>query len=245
MKRLAAALVVGLALVAAIASAQVSRQDVDIKAPDAANLRGTYFSPGKDGPALLLLHQCNMDRHAWDELATDLANAGFHVLTVDYRGWGDSDGSGADQEKRRALRANWPGDVDAMFAYLLAQPGVDRSQLAAGGAASCGTTLSSDLAARVPEIKALIELSGGASDTARAYVTRTPALAIFGAAAEGDANAARGTRELVGASRNPHSTLKIYAGEEHGVPMFAKNPDLRPMIVSWLETQLMGAGSSD
>jgi hypothetical protein len=32
--------------------------------------------------------------------------------------------------------------------------------------------------------------------------------------------------------------LKIYAGAEHGVPTFAKNPELEPTIVSWLKTEL-------
>ena len=45
---------------------------IEIKAPDGVNLKGTYVSPGRPGPAVLLLHQCNMDRHAWDSLAQDL-----------------------------------------------------------------------------------------------------------------------------------------------------------------------------
>ncbi|MBV8729942.1 MAG: hypothetical protein JO336_09045, partial [Acidobacteriia bacterium] len=57
---------------------------------------------------------------------------------------------------------------------------------------------------------------------------------------EGDTNAAKGIREAEQASKNPHSTLKIYAGTEHGVPMFAKNAELEPMIVQWLKTQLAG-----
>ena len=47
---------------------------------------------GRSGPAMLLLHQCNMDRHAWDGLAKDLADAGVHVLTLDFRGFGESGG---------------------------------------------------------------------------------------------------------------------------------------------------------
>ena len=71
-------------------SAEVHKKDVDIKAPDGANLKGTYFSAGRPGPAMLLLHQCNMDRHAWDGLAEDLAGNGFNVLTIDFRGFGES-----------------------------------------------------------------------------------------------------------------------------------------------------------
>lgn len=218
-------------------SAEVQKKDVDIQAPDGVNLKGTYFSPDRPGPAMLLLHQCNMDRHAWDGLAKDLAGAGFHVLAIDFRGFGDSGERSADAAQRRAAQQKWPGDVDAAFAYLLAQKGVDKARVAAGGA-SCGVTQSSDLAARHHEIKALMVLSGTASDAAKAYIASTPALPVFGAASEGDTGAAKGIKEVHDASRNPQSVLKIYPGTEHGVPMFAKNSELEPMIVSWLKARL-------
>jgi len=226
-------------------AADVQKKDVDIKASDGTVLKASYFSPGRPGPAMLLLHQCNMDRHAWDGLAKDLADAGFHVLTVDYRGYGDSGGEHLTDAtaRRTVMQDKWPGDVDTAYTYLLAQRGVDKSSIAAGGA-SCGVTQSSDLTTRHHEIKALMLLSGNASDGTRAYITATPALPVFGAASEGDTNAAQGIKAAVGASKNPKSTIKIYAGTEHGVPMFAKNSELEPMIVGWLKAQVgVKAGS--
>lgn len=225
-------------------SAEVQKKDVDIKAPDGVSLKGTYFSAGRPGPAMLLLHQCNMDRHAWDGLAEDLAGNGLNVLTVDYRGFGESGGSkSTDPDTRAAERKKWPGDVDAAFAYLTKQKGVDQSRLAAGGA-SCGVTQSSDLAARHHEIRALLLLSGMASDAAKAYIAGNASLPVFGAASEGDTNAAKGIQEAVAASKDPKSVVKIYAGTEHGVPMFAKNPELEPMIVAWLKAQLPATGGT-
>jgi dienelactone hydrolase len=225
-------------------SAQVQKNDVDIKAPDGVNLRGTFFSAGRPAPAILLLHQCNMDRHAWDAFADDLASNGFQVLTIDYRGFGESEGSkSTDPDTRAAIRKKWPGDVDAAFAYLTSQKGVDQSRIAVGGA-SCGVTQSSDLAARHQEIKALMLLSGTASDAAKAYIAGNPSLPVFGAASEGDTGAAKGIREAIAASRDPKSTVKIYSGTEHGVPMFAKNPDLEPTIVAWLKAQLSAVGGT-
>src|ERR1700676_1894887 len=94
-------------------SAEVQKKDVDIKAPDGVSLKGTYFSAGRPGPAMLLLHQCNMDRHAWDGLAEDLASNGFQVLTIDFRGFGESGGSqSTDPDQRAAARQKWPADVD-------------------------------------------------------------------------------------------------------------------------------------
>ena len=245
MKR--SAIVLAAALVAATvsASADTQKKDVDIKASDGVALKGTYFSPGRPGPAMLLLHQCNMDRHAWDGLAKDLADAGFHVLAIDYRGYGESGGEHFTDvaQRRPVMEQKWPGDVDAAYAYLLAQKGVDKSRVAAGGA-SCGVTQSSNLATRHHEIKALMLLSGTASDAAKTYLAAATALPVFGAASEGDASAAKGIKEAVGASKNPQSTIKIYAGTEHGVPMFAKHGDLQPLIVSWMKTQLMGRGAT-
>jgi dienelactone hydrolase len=219
-------------------SAEVHKKDVDIKAPDGVNLKGTYFSAGKPGPAMLLLHQCNMDRHAWDGLAEDLAGNGFNVLTVDYRGFGESGGSkSTDPDTRAANRQKWPEDVDAAFAYLTSQKGVDQTRIAVGGA-SCGVTQSSDLAARHHEVRALLLLSGMASDAAKAYIASKLSLPVFGAASEGDTGAANGIRAAVAASKDPKSVVKIYPGTEHGVPMFAKNPELEPMIVAWLKAQL-------
>jgi dienelactone hydrolase len=238
-------LVIAAALTFAVSlSAEVHKKDVDIQAPDGVSLKGTYFSAGRPGPAMLLLHQCNMDRHAWDGLAEDLAGNGFNVLTIDFRGFGESGGGkSTDPDTRAANRQKWPADVDAAFAYLTSQKGVDQSRIAVGGA-SCGVTQSSDLAARHHEVRALMILSGQASDAAKAYIASNASLAVFGAASEGDTGAAKGIKEAVAVSKDPRSVLKIYDGTEHGVPMFAKNPELEPMIVAWLKAQLAAAGGT-
>lgn len=217
---------------------EVQKKDIDLKAADGTELKGSYFSPGKSGPAILLLHQCNMDRHAWDGLAEDLAKAGFHVLTFDFRGFGDSGGHTTDATFRRSvMNEKWPGDVDTAYEYLIARNGVDKSRLAAGGA-SCGVTQAADLATRHHDIKALLLLSGQVSPAAKTYLESNPNLPVFGAASESDTRAAKGIQEAVGSSKDPKSDLKIYPGTEHGVPMFAKHPDLEPMIVSWLKARV-------
>lgn len=259
MKRFAVALVVGLALTAVNASAQVQKKDVDIKGPEGNNLKGTYFSPGRPGPGLLLLHQCNtvdLDRHLWDGLANDLTNAGFHVLTVDFRGYGQSDQKATDAKQAQALRVKWPGDTDAMFNFLLAQPGVDKSRAAAGGA-GCGVRQSSNLAARRTEVKALMLLSGGLDKATLDYLAKTPTVALFAATNRVDNFYAKDFTALMGASNNPRWFLKIYEnetgqplletgiGSDNGVYMFPVRPELQPMIVTWLKAQMMGQGNTN
>jgi dienelactone hydrolase len=206
--------------------------DVDIIAPDGIVLKASYFSPGKAGPGMLLLHQCNMDRHAWDTLTPDLVNAGFHVLTVDQRGFGDTPGTSGPADAQKA-----PGDADAAYGYLLSKENVDKGRIGVGGA-SCGVTYSAGLASRHPEIKALLLLSGWADDNSRAYITATRSLAVFGAAADQSGSDAADIREAVAASQHPHSTSRVVRGTAHGVAMFDTDADLEPSIVKWLVARL-------
>ena len=101
--------------------------------------------------------------------------------------------------------------------------------------------LTADLAAR-REVEALMLLSGPPSEAAVANMASSPELAVFAAAATGDMvtpGVADALKGAVGGSGHPHSTAKIYDGPEHGLPMFDKNADLEPALVSWLKAELL------
>lgn len=231
----------GLVLAALLAggTAAAQSQDVDLTGADGTNLKATYLSPGQPGPAMLLVHQCNMDRTSWSGIAAQLVDAGVHVLTLDLRGFGDSAGPPMREVGFPAFMQQAPGDVDVAFDYLVAQEGVDTERVAAGGA-SCGAMLTADLAAR-RDVEALMLLSGPPSEAAVAHMASSPDIAVFAAAATGDTvtpGVADALQGAVDGSGHPRSTAKIYDGPEHGLPMFDKNPDLEPALVSWLKAEL-------
>ena len=232
-------LAAGLALTLAAPVAAQSR-DVDLTAADGTNLKATYMSPGQPGPAMLLVHQCNMDRTSWSGIATQLVDAGVHVLALDLRGFGDSGGPPMRELGFQTFMQHAPGDVDAAFDYLVAQEGVDVGRVGAGGA-SCGAMLTADLAAR-RDVEALMLLSGPPSEAAVANMASSPGLAVFAAAATGDTvtpGVADALKGAVEGSAHSHSTAKIYDGPEHGLPMFDRNADLEPALVSWLKAELL------
>src|SRR6185437_15442050 len=66
---------------------------MEIRAPDGALLKGTYFAAGRSGPGVLLYHQSNRTRESWEGMARRLSAAGMNVLTVDSRGFGESGGN--------------------------------------------------------------------------------------------------------------------------------------------------------
>ena len=215
-------------------------RDVDIKAADGVTLKGTYYAAAKTAPGILLLHQCNMDRHAWDHLAADLNAAGFNVLTLDFRGFGGSGGEHTTDFAKLGpvMQQKWPGDVDAAYAWLTSQADVDKSTMGAGGA-SCGVTQAADLAERHPEIKALLLMSGSVSPRAKIHIEATPSLALYGIASKEDKGPAAGITAALDASRSADKVLKIEPGSLHGVPIFDRYRSLEPAVVRWFAAQLL------
>ena len=223
------------------ASASAQSRDVDLEAGDGVTLKATYTSPGSPGPGMLLVHQCNMDRTSWSDIAAELVGAGVHVLALDLRGFGDSGGAGISSGFPAFLQKS-TADVDMAYDYLASQSGVDASRVGIGGA-SCGAMLTADLASRRDGVKALMLLSGPPSEAAVANMAKDADLAVFAAAATEDpvtVGVADALQGAVDGSSHPHSTAKIYPGTEHGLPMFDKNPDLEPALLAWLKSELLG-----
>jgi dienelactone hydrolase len=222
-----------LALSAATLGAQVEVQYADLTAPDGLKLKATWYSPGKPGPGVLLLHQCNRDRKVWNDLAVLLAASGIHVLTFDYRGYGESGGDRfrtLPRDKRDAMAQHWPGDIDAAFQYLLNQPGVDKTRIGVGGA-SCGVDNAVQTARRHPDVKALMLLSGTTDEAGRAFLEASGALPVFIAASADDGDILPYMSWLVSFSHNERSALIAYKAAGHGADMFKVEPKL-PQLIS-------------
>jgi dienelactone hydrolase len=225
------------------ASAQVRKQDAELAAPDGVKLKVTYYSAGKPGPGVLLLHQCNRQRKTWDPLATQLAQAGIHVLTLDYRGFGDSGDERFDSlspQQRAAAQQKWPGDIDTAFKYLLDQTDVGKARIGAGGA-SCGVNNSVQLVRRHPEVKTLVLLSGGTNEDGRAFLETAAGLPLFVSASEDDGDTLPYMRWLMAFSRNPQNKLVPFKAAGHGTDMFAVEKGLEPMILEWFGKTLREA----
>ena len=232
-----------LTLAVACAAQQVpAPRVVDLTATDGTKLKATFFSAGKTGPGVLLLHQCNLQRKGWDGLATQLAAAGISVLTLDYRGYGESEGKAPKDlppaEAAKVLNEKWPADVDVAFTYLVSQPGVD-ARVAGAGGASCGVNLSIHLAMRHPEVKSLVLLSGNADREARAFLEKSEKMPVLLAAADDDAGAVELMEWLYSLSTNPGSKFLEYPNGGHGVHIFAAHKELPASITDWYSQTLI------
>lgn len=236
-------LFLALALLFALpAAAQVQPADADLTAEDATKLKATYYPAGKPGPAVLLLHQCNRERSTWQILARKLAEKGIHVLTMDYRGYGQSGGERqpnlSPQERQRMVTEVWPGDVDVAYNYLLARPGVDRENIGAAGA-SCGVNQSIQLARRHSNVKTIALLSGNTDGQGRDYLQYASWMPVLMAASQDDGGALPSMRWLLGFSGNAQNKLLEYRAAGHGTDMFAVETGLEPALVEWFTQHLV------
>lgn len=219
------------------------KREVEIKTADGVILKGTLYSAHKPGPGILLFHMCDgKGRGAWDTLATELARVGFHVLTFNYRGVGDSGGDkfqgGSMQEVMEYWRTKWGGDAEAALELLSSQPGVNKNLLGVGGA-SCGVFMSLLLAQRHQQtVKTLVLLAGPADAAAKAFVEKSHGLPILCVGSEDDPRSAAWMKEVSALSQNADTRLVIYKDAGHGTNMFAREKALEPMLVDWFKAKV-------
>ncbi len=228
---------------------------VDLKASDGTMLKASYFAAAKPGPGVLLLHQSNRTREAWDELAGQLAAAGIHTLTLDMRGFGESGGPASN-------RRTDAGDVDTAFQYLISQAGVKRDVIGVGGAGWLGVDNAVQSARQHPdEVKSLVLLSGETLPDGLQFMRQASQLpGLFVMSDDDEYPPTQEAMELLYiTSSNPGKKFvhysaaqdapwiwyetadasKVPANGGHGTDLFNVHPELPRIIVHWFVTTLI------
>jgi len=157
-------------LIMSAAWAQVTERAVAVYS-EGVRLHGAVFSPlaveGRRHPAVVMSHGWGGTAALLRPQAEDFARAGFFVLAIDYRGWGDSDArwvrgepSGVDNNERRPLREvvdpiDQATDLMNAVHWVMGEPGVDPARVGLWGTSFSGG-LAVYVAAREPRIKAVV-----------------------------------------------------------------------------------------
>ena len=228
---------------------------VQLKASDGTLLMATYFTAAKPGPGALLLHQSNRDRKSWDGMATQLAGAGVHTLTLDLRGYGESRGRRVDF-KRMAE------DVDTALEFLMWQPGIDANVIGAGGAGWLGVTYAVEAARRHPkDIRSLVLISGETLRDGLQFLHQASQLPELFVLSDEDeypptqdamkllyATASSPSKKLVHYSAahdapwlwyETSDASKVPAHGAHGTDLFKVHPELPGFVEQWFVTTLI------
>jgi pimeloyl-ACP methyl ester carboxylesterase len=228
---------------AAPAGRRVAVSAVTLSAEDGVRLAANYYAPDAAGPGVLLLHMCmdGVDDSSWHSLARRLASSGLHTLTLDFRGYGQSEGKRPEFSGMESfmahLRSQLARDVDAGVAFLRSRDGVLADSLGIGGA-SCGLPLGVEAASRYPSVRALALLSGPLDAAAQERLAGLKDVPVLVAASEGDARSFEAAKRVFATAPHPASVSLQFKGETHGTAIFQREPGLERTVVQWLRRWL-------
>lgn len=200
---------------------------VTFRSEDGATLAGAYYESARHpSPGIVLLHMLRRSHTDWDAAASQLSDAGFAVLAIDYR---SADDLGA-----------YAADVRAAKAFLRDRPEVAGNIIGIAGA-SVGANLAVLDAADDPGVRSIALLSPGLDykglriEAAMKKFGARPALL---AGSTKDPYAARTIRHL--ATIGPGlREVRLTDSIAHGTVLLSRDADLIPALVDWFKRTLL------
>lgn len=219
-------LLLGPAILIAITLHAAPSRRVTFRAADGATLTGAYYEPSRrPAPAILLLHMLRRSHSDWEAAASQLSDAGYAVLALDFR----------NSENVSAYAA----DIRAAKAFLRERPEVSPGRLGIAGA-SVGANLALIDAAEDPGIASIALLSPGLDYRG---LRTEPAIKRYGArpalliASRRDPYAARSIRHMAGIGPGTRE-VRISDAVAHGTVLISHDPSIAAALVDWFQRTL-------
>lgn len=215
----------------------------------AVQIVGDLYVPEKTpAPAILALHQWGADRSTYTSFAKMMRDAGFVVLAIDGRGFGEST-QGADGK----VAEGWDtqGDIAAAVEYLKSQPSVNGLRIGLLGASYGASNALIYAAGDAQNIRSVVLLSVGLNY--HDSLPTEPAIKKYGdrpllmVAAKDDAESAAATETLEAAAKNPKHKVQIYDAGGHGTALLDPKVGGTELVKNFFIRTLTGpiTGSSD
>ncbi len=192
-------------------------KEVVFMTSDGLTIHGLLFGKGKTG--VILSHMYPSDQDSWYDVAVVLAAKGYHVLTFDFRGYGNSEG---DKDIAVIYR-----DVEAAWDFLEGQ-GIEKVFLIG---ASMGGTASLKVVGQRPAA-GVVTLSSPVSFRgldAADEVEEITAPKLF-LAGEGNDYDVAGAQEFFGLAKEPKEIM-FFPGSAHGTDMLEGEEGLEVLKV--------------
>jgi pimeloyl-ACP methyl ester carboxylesterase len=196
---------------------------VTLETADGVRIAGDLYVPASTpAPAIVALHQWRSSRASYADFAKTMRDAGFIVLAIDGRGYGESTGGASG-----AVAPEWDTrmDIAAAVAYLVHLPDADARRIGLVGA-SYGASNALIYAAEDPiSVRAVALLSVGLNYNDS--LPTEPAIAAYGdrpllmVAAKDDPDAARAAERLAALAKGAKPEVKVYDAGGHGTALLA------------------------
>ena len=216
-------------------------QRVEFESDDGTDLVGTFWpapNAQQQVAGVLLLHWNPGTRNDWNTLAVLLQGmaisnpspdvSGYAVFAFDFRGHGESGGSGED-------RAGYVNDAQVALQLFRTLPGVDENRIVMIGA-SIGADAAVDVCGE--GCIGVVSLSPGnfTGINFEDAVTAMGDKAVLCVASEGDDGSPKACRDGEAGAKGDYQ-VQIYKGSAHAMQMFditEEEPALTDFIFQWL-----------
>ena len=205
-----------------------SGRRISIHTEDGLMLSGIYYEPSRrPAPGIVLLHMLRRTHEDWDAAASHLAEAGFAVVAVDFRG--------ADAELSPLAF-----DVKAAKTFLRERPEVVGSSIGIAGA-SVGANLAVIDAGDDPGVRSIALLSPGLDykglriEAAMKKYGERPALLV---GSTRDLYTWRSIRRLVSIGPGTRE-VRLTDAVAHGTVLLSRDSELIPALVDWFRRTLL------
>lgn len=220
------------------AHAGPAQEPVTLKTEDGIALAASFHRTEPDAkapraPAVLLVHGEGRDRKDWAGLIPVLLKSGFHVLSFDLRGHGESrlpDGQPVTILVPDAIR-----DAMAALAWLKAQPDVDPSRVSLVGAGQ-GAILALFAAAQDRDALCVTLLSPPPPDDRADYTTAAAAYDVRPMRIAVTAKEKPAADSLKALFKNAKPEIAVYPAKAGGTGILAAK-DAPSHLVSWIRKQ--------
>ena len=209
-------------------------QTVQVAATDGLKLVGDFYAAenASDEPksAVLLLHIIGSNRQSWLPFIPSLLDAGYSVLTVDLRGFGDTGGD-----------INWAAattDVQTWLDWLRDQPDVRPDAISIIGG-SIGANLALMGCANDTDCVTAVALSPGlVYYSLKPDINQLNKRSALLIASQNDLYPADSVKQMV-SSASGDIGARIYPGTAHGTHLFEGSDKMREgliaTIINWLD----------
>lgn len=224
--------------------------EVSFKSQDGWALHGNLYLPDLPDtalkvPGVVFLHGFHHEQQTWHDLAREVVKTGKAALIFDVRGNRKSINQGKGKQGvdlPPSELAKIYLDAKAAVELMASQKEVDASRLAlVAGTAACNQAVRAAIGDS--RIKTIVALSFYAPDPDVKKFISTNDVPLFLAATLGDLNADGGnlaetTKEVYKLSKSKESQLLLFDDAGRGTNMLDEKPEVRPMIVRWLDDKL-------
>ena len=220
----------GSAIVALMLAMEVqlaAQRRVSMRAEDGATLAGAFYEPAvRPAPGIVLLHMLRRSHADWDAAASQLADAGFAVLALDFRA-----GDGVAQLSL---------DVKAAKAFLRERPDVVPGSIGIAGA-SVGANLALLDAAEDPGVRSIallspgLDYSGLRTEAAMKKYSSRPAMLV---SSTKDPYAWRSVR-LLRAIGPGTREVRLTDAVAHGTTLLVRDQGTIGALVDWFKRTLL------